>query len=164
MKLGTSVRTAMMTIAAALGILGWPTSLTARKVKAPVMVLMVLHPTQAIMFKTIGMHAGKYREKVKRDSVSCRRPSLGPKVAKYATGRVESRLKNTMVRTAGRNESPKIEDPRVPRENVEVVQFAANQSHIASTVDVCVLSSGRTRSMPRASTPNPSIFPTSFHN
>lgn len=164
MKLGTSVRTAIITIAAALGILGCPTSLTARKVKAPVIVLMVLQPTHAMMFKTIGMHAGKYNENANRDNVSCRRPSLGPKVAKYATGMVDNRLKNTMVRTAGRNESPNNELPSVPSENVDVVQLAANQSHIASIMDVCALSFGRTRSIPLASTPKPSILPRSFHN
>lgn len=45
---------------------------------------------------------------------------------------VERRLKKMMARTAGRNSSPNIEAPRVPREKVEVVVFAASHIHIQS--------------------------------
>ena len=59
MKLGTSVISAIITIAAALGILASSPSLTALRVKAPVMALIVLHPTHAIEFRMIGKQFGK---------------------------------------------------------------------------------------------------------
>lgn len=52
--------------------------------------------------------------------MSCRRPSLGPHVEKYATGRVQSRLKNRMTRHASRSPNSKMETASVPSENVEV--------------------------------------------
>ena len=51
-------------------------------------------------------------------------------------GVVEKRLKNKIVRNAGRKVSPNNEAPNVPDENVEVVQLAANQSHMQSVMDV----------------------------
>ena len=53
-KLGTSVKIAMITIAAALGILVWLPSLTALRFKAPEIQLIVPHPMHAIEFRMIG--------------------------------------------------------------------------------------------------------------
>ena len=65
------------------------------------------------------------------------------------------RLKKMMVRAAGRNSRPNTEAPRVPSEKVEVVLFAASHIHMQSDKRwVWFLSLGRTRSIPRHSTPS----------
>ena len=76
---------------------------------------------------------------------------------------VERRLKKMMVTTAGLNSRPNTEAPRVPSENVDVVVLAASHIHIQSDKRwVWFLSLGRTRSIPRDSTP--SSRSTIFHN
>lgn len=76
---------------------------------------------------------------------------------------VERRLKKIMVRTAGLNSRPNTAAPRVPSEKVDVVVLAASHIHIQSDKRwVWFLSLGRTRSIPRDSTP--SSRSTIFHN
>src|SRR5579875_643202 len=126
--------------------------LTAATNWPPIIALTADQPVQAITLK-IAMIIAPFQPKEKREIVIWRRPSLGPRVERKATGRAPSALKRIMAITLSQNPRPKTGMARAPRATVEMTMLAENQIVKLSKMRTWVRMPGKMRSIPYGSTP-----------
>src|SRR5712692_8915001 len=116
------------------------------------MTLTVDQPMQAATLNS-AMMMPPTQPKEKREMVIWRKPSLGPRVEKKATGKTPSTLKIIITATLSQKPRPNITLANAPRAIVEITRLA--DSHIVklSKMRMCVRVWGETRSMPCVSNP-----------